>query len=231
LAVAAPVRWVAVAGTRHRKREGRRVAGASRRRLPRARASSGSHDPALREHRECRRSDAPEVGPSPRGPGTETGAWRRVLGTAVVAAAFSAGARAPEAFAAPATSSPVSPAPSSSADPSSAGSASNSLLARAPAPSRVSARSARALGTANPALAELGFLPALALPRTGWFVGSWIAGNATFFQQQFDLARAKFLANWVAYACIPVVAGILNWLTNALAVKMIFSPRSTSAWT
>jgi len=223
LAVAAPVRWVAVAGTRHRKREGRRVAGASRRRVPRARASSGSHDPALREHRECRRSDAPEVGPSPRGPGTETGAWRRVLGTAVVAAAFSAGARAPEAFAAPATSSPVSPAPSSSADPSSAGSAA-SLLARAPAPSRVSARSARALGTANPALAELGFLPALALPRTGWFVGSWIAGNATFFQQQFDLARAKFLANWVAYACIPVVAGILNWLTNALAVKMIFSP-------
>ena len=223
MAVAAPVRWVAVAGTRHRKREGRRVAGASRRRVPRARASSCSHDPALREHRECRRSDAPEVGPSPRGPGTETGAWRRVLGTAVVAAAFSAGARAPEAFAAPATSSPVSPAPSSSADPSSAGSAA-SLLARAPAPSRVSARSARALETANPALAELGFLPALALPRTGWFVGSWIAGNATFFQQQFDLARAKFLANWVAYAFIPVVAGILNWLTNALAVKMIFSP-------
>ena len=223
LAVAAPVRWVAVAGTRHRKSEGRRVAGASRRRVPRARASSCSHDPALREHRECRRSDAPEVGPSPRGPGTETGAWRRVLGTAVVAAAFSAGARAPEAFAAPATSSPVSPAPSSSADPSSAGSA-ESLLARAPAPSRVSARSARALETANPALAELGFLPALALPRTGWFVGSWIAGNATFFQQQFDLARAKFLANWVAYAFIPVVAGILNWLTNALAVKMIFSP-------
>lgn len=223
LAVAAPVRWVAVAGTRHRKREGRRVAGASRRRVPRARASSCSHEPALREHRECRRSDAPEVGPSPRGPGTETGTWRRVLGTAVVAAAFSAGARAPEAFAAPATSSPVSPAPSSSADPSSAGSAA-SLLARAPAPSRVSARSARALETANPTLAELGFLPALALPRTGWFVGSWIAGNATFFQQQFDLARAKFLANWVAYAFIPVVAGILNWLTNALAVKMIFSP-------
>ena len=223
MAVAAPVRWVAVAGTRHRKREGRRVAGASRRRVPRARASSCSHDPALREHRECRRSDAPEVGPSPRGPGTETWAWRRVLGTAVVAAAFSAGARAPEAFAAPATSSPVSPAPSSSADPSSAGSAA-SLLARAPAPSRVSARSARALETANPTLAELGFLPALALPRTGWFVGSWIAGNATFFQQQFDLARAKFLANWVAYAFIPVVAGILNWLTNALAVKMIFSP-------
>ena len=83
---------------------------------------------------------------------------------------------------------------------------------------------ARALETANPTLAELGFLPALALPRTGWFVGSWIAGNATFFQQQFDLARAKFLANWVAYAFIPVVAGILNWLTNALAVKMIFSP-------
>jgi uncharacterized membrane protein YheB (UPF0754 family) len=222
LAVAAPVRWVAVAGTRHRKSEGRRVAGASRRRVPRARASSCSHDPALREHRECRRSDAPEVGPSPRGPGTETGAWRRVLGTAVVAAAFSAGARAPEAFAAPATSSPVVPAPSSSIE-ASAGSA-GSLLARMPAPSRAIDPSALNLETANPAVAELGFLPALALPRTGWFVGSWIAGNATFFQQQFDLARAKFLANWVAYAFIPVVAGILNWLTNALAVKMIFSP-------
>ena len=222
MAVAAPVRWVAVAGTRHRKREGRRVAGASRRRVPRARASSCSHDPALREHRECRRSDAPEVGLSPRGPGTETGAWRRVLGTAVGAAAFSAGARAPEAFAAPATSSPVVPASSSSIE-ASAGSA-GSLLARMPAPSRAIDPSALNLETANPAVAELGFLPALALPRTGWFVGSWIAGNATFFQQQFDLARAKFLANWVAYAFIPVVAGILNWLTNALAVKMIFSP-------
>ena len=105
------------------------------------------------------------------------------------------------------------------------------MLARAPAHSHVSARSARALETANPTLAELGFLPRARVAAHGVVRRVWIAGNATFFQQQFDLARAKFLANWVAYAFIPVVAGILNWLTNALAVKMIFSPRSTSAWT
>jgi uncharacterized membrane protein YheB (UPF0754 family) len=93
-----------------------------------------------------------------------------------------------------------------------------------PAPSRAIDPSALNLETANPAVAQIGFLPALALPRTGWFVGSWIAGNATFFQKQFEVAHAKFVANWVAYAFIPVVAGILNWLTNALAVKMIFSP-------
>ena len=223
MGVAAPVRWVAVPGTGQRKREGRRVAGVSRR----ARASSCSHDPALRERRECRQSDAPEVGPSPRGPRPGTGAFRRVLGAAAGAAALSACARAPEAFAAPATSSPVSPAPSSSIEASAGSTA--SLLARVPAPSRAS-ESARVLETANPAVAELGFLPALVLPRTGWFVGSWIAGNATiagnaaFFQKQFEVAHAKFVANWVAYAFIPVVAGILNFLTNALAVKMIFSP-------
>lgn len=222
LAVAAPVRWVAAPGTGQRKGEGRRVAGASRRRVPRARAWSCSNDPAGCERRECRPSDAPEVGPSPRGPCAGTGSWRRVLGTAAGAAAFSACARAPEAFAAPATSSPVVPAPSSSIE-ASAGSA-GSLLARMPAPSRAIDPSALNLETANPAVAELGFLPALALPRTGWFVGSWIAGNATFFQKQFEVAHAKFVANWVAYAFIPVVAGILNWLTNALAVKMIFSP-------
>ena len=223
LGVAAPVRWVTVPGTGQRKREGRRVAGVSRR----ARASSCSHDPALRERRECRQSDAPEVGPSPRGPRPGTGAFRRVLGAAAGAAALSACARAPEAFAAPATSSPVSPAPSSSIEASAGSTA--SLLARVPAPSRAS-ESARVLETANPAVAELGFLPALVLPRTGWFVGSWIAGNATiagnaaFFQKQFEVAHAKFVANWVAYAFIPVVAGILNFLTNALAVKMIFAP-------
>lgn len=37
-------------------------------------------------------------------------------------------------------------------------------------------------------------------------------------------AKAKFAAQWVLYCTIPVVAGVLNWLTNALAVKMIFSP-------
>ena len=225
LAVAAPVRWVAVAGTRHRKREGRRVAGASRRRVPRARASSCSHEPALREHRECRRSDAPEVGPSPRGPGTETGAWRRVLGTAVVAAAFSAGARAPEAFAAPATSSPVGPhrPPRRTRRASSA-----ARCWRARPRSHVSARSARALNREPRARGAVP--PRARVAAHGVVRRVWIAGNATFFQQQFDLARAKFLANWVATRSSPWSRD-LNWLTNALAVKMIFSPGRPSAWT
>jgi hypothetical protein len=37
-------------------------------------------------------------------------------------------------------------------------------------------------------------------------------------------ARAKFAAQWWLYCTIPVVAAVLNWLTNALAVKMIFCP-------
>ena len=37
-------------------------------------------------------------------------------------------------------------------------------------------------------------------------------------------AKAKFAAQWYLYCTIPVVAGVLNYLTNALAVKMIFSP-------
>ena len=35
---------------------------------------------------------------------------------------------------------------------------------------------------------------------------------------------AKFLRNWMLYCSIPVVAGLLNWATNNLAVKMIFYP-------
>ena len=35
---------------------------------------------------------------------------------------------------------------------------------------------------------------------------------------------AKFRQNWQLYCTIPVVAGLLNWATNNLAVKMIFYP-------
>lgn len=35
---------------------------------------------------------------------------------------------------------------------------------------------------------------------------------------------AKFKANWMLYCTIPIVAGLLNWATNNLAVKMIFYP-------
>ena len=74
-------------------------------------------------------------------------------------------------------------------------------------------------------IADVSFLPAaVGIPRTGWFVGSWIAGNAAGIQKQFAEIHTKFLANWVAYCTIPVVAGLLNWMTNSLAVKMIFSP-------
>ena len=74
-------------------------------------------------------------------------------------------------------------------------------------------------------IADVGFFPAaVGIPRTGWFVGSWIAGNAAGIQKQFAEIHTKFLANWVAYCTIPVVAGLLNWMTNSLAVKMIFSP-------
>ena len=35
---------------------------------------------------------------------------------------------------------------------------------------------------------------------------------------------AKFQSNWMLYCTIPVVAGLLNWATNKLAVQMIFYP-------
>jgi len=35
---------------------------------------------------------------------------------------------------------------------------------------------------------------------------------------------AKFQSNWMLYCTIPIVAGLLNWATNQLAVKMIFYP-------
>jgi len=35
---------------------------------------------------------------------------------------------------------------------------------------------------------------------------------------------AKFQKNWRLYVTIPVIAGLLNWATNNLAVKMIFYP-------
>ena len=34
----------------------------------------------------------------------------------------------------------------------------------------------------------------------------------------------KYRSNWRLYSTIPVVAGLLNWATNLLAVKMIFYP-------
>ena len=33
-----------------------------------------------------------------------------------------------------------------------------------------------------------------------------------------------FLMQWKKYICIPIIAGLVGWFTNWLAVKMIFLP-------
>ena len=73
-------------------------------------------------------------------------------------------------------------------------------------------------------IADVSFLPAaVGIPRTGWFVGSWIAGNAAGIQKQFaEIHQLSRQLGRVLHH--PAVAGLLNWMTNSLAVKMIFSP-------
>ena len=190
------------------RRQARRVVA---RRVAVARALDGAGDELRDESRGDDRpvdAEARVAAPCLARPG-----WRTALGTAVSCAALSAGARTPPALAV--------------ADAGVGASAS------------VSSRDARAdRGASLPAellarnhaadasrIADVSFLPAaVGIPRTGWFVGSWIAGNAAGIQKQFAEIHTKFLANWVAYCTIPVVAGLLNWMTNSLAVKMIFSP-------
>ena len=139
--------------------------------------------------------------------------WRTAVGTAVSCAALSAGARTPPALAVADAGVGASAFVSSSDTRADRG---------ASLPAELLARPHAADASR---VADVGFLPAaVAVPRTGWFVGSWIAGNAAGIQKQFAEIHTKFLANWVAYCTIPVVAGLLNWMTNALAVKMIFSP-------
>ena len=189
------------------RRQARRVVA---RRVAVARALDGAGDELRDESRGDDRpvdAEARVAAPCLARPG-----WRTALGTAVSCAALSAGARTPPALAV--------------ADAGVGASAS------------VSSRDARAdRGASLPAellarthaadasrIADVSFLPAaVGIPRTGWFVGSWIAGNAAGIQKQFAEIH-PFLANWVAYCTIPVVAGLLNWMTNSLAVKMIFSP-------
>ena len=221
-----PVRWVAVeglAGCGHRKRGGSQTARAVRRRVPCANASScafpGRNSETIRPGiDDDRRETTPFPGTSPG-----TGGWKRMIGTAAGAAALSACARAPQAaFAAPTVPSPLIGVQSSKSSPFAtenrrASPSSSALLRRLPG------RANAAHANAN-VISETSFLPALVLPRSGWFVGSWIAGNAGFFQKQFEVYVQKFCTNWVAYATIPLVAGVLNWFTNALAVTMIFSP-------
>ncbi len=58
-------------------------------------------------------------------------------------------------------------------------------------------------------------------------VGQAGAGSAARVGARFGqvaIMWAKFEKNWMLYCTIPVVAGLLNWATNNLAVKMIFYP-------
>lgn len=47
---------------------------------------------------------------------------------------------------------------------------------------------------------------------------------AVGWSAQGKALAAKFRSNWMLYCSIPVVAGVLNWATNKLAVQMIFYP-------
>lgn len=149
--------------------------------------------------------------------------WRAAVGATIGGAALHAGSAAPAAFATapPATSTTRSVDGRIGTD-----GGVRDASALAPLLERLSVTSSPPVSPRDPALVgDVAFLPAaVALPRTGWIVTSWFAGNAVGIQKQFAEISGKFLANWLAYCTIPIVAGILNWLTNALAVKMIFSP-------
>ena len=150
------------------RRQARRVVA---RRVAVARALDGAGD----ELRDESRGDDRPVDAEARvaAPCLARPEWRTALGTVVSCAALSAGARTPPALAV--------------ADAGVGASAS------------VSSRDARAdRGASLPAellarthaadasrIADVGFLPAaVGIPRTGWFVGSWIAGNAAGIQKQ-----------------------------------------------
>jgi hypothetical protein len=62
---------------------------------------------------------------------------------------------------------------------------------------------------------------------SGHQVGQAGAGSAARVGARFGQVAvmwARFEKNWMLYCTIPVVAGLLNWATNNLAVKMIFYP-------
>ena len=51
-----------------------------------------------------------------------------------------------------------------------------------------------------------------------------IGGTASLFRRFLGHGITTFMSNWKAYAAIPFVAGFVGWLTNYLAVQMIFYP-------
>ena len=54
--------------------------------------------------------------------------------------------------------------------------------------------------------------------------GSSIGGTSTALKAHPSLLAARFIANWKSYSIIPLVAGFVGWITNYLAVQMIFYP-------
>lgn len=53
---------------------------------------------------------------------------------------------------------------------------------------------------------------------------SALAGTAGVMSVFLNVAFNKFQNNVLLYSTIPIIAGLLNWATNYLAVKMIFYP-------
>ena len=142
-----------------------------------------------------------------------------VVGTVLGAAAFAVASRAPIARAAPPSTATASTSTSTSRahsrhDESSSSSSSSS--------SRGATR-VTDLASARPAAKKSGHRGELSNPTLDPSSLSWTS-FATAVEATAREAEQKLATQFWLYLTIPVVAGVLNWLTNALAVKMIFSP-------
>ena len=49
-------------------------------------------------------------------------------------------------------------------------------------------------------------------------------GGTSILRRFFSHGVTTFISNWKAYSAVPLVAGFVGWLTNYLAVQMIFYP-------
>ena len=140
----------------------------------------------------------------PREHAGHTPAWRLTLGTALGVAAMVNIARAQPAF---------------------AGTPSTSTISQQP---RATDRGAGASGSVahNRAIAELSAKPqpAKASGKKGKGKADPAPTTQSWVQLKTAEAAVKFRSQWALYCAIPIVAGVVNWITNALAVKMIFSP-------
>jgi hypothetical protein len=51
-----------------------------------------------------------------------------------------------------------------------------------------------------------------------------VVGSTSILRRVLSHGVTTFMSNWKAYSAIPLVAGFVGWLTNYLAVQMIFFP-------